>query len=268
MSLAKFFISRAFIINLLLALAIIALLLFGTMQGLKMYTHHGVSYPVPNFTGITLNEAIISAKANKLKLEIVDSVFNKKFEPGTIVDQQPVPNSSVKENRTIFLTINSLQPEKVALPKLTDISFRQAQVLIENCGLFVGNISYQPSEYNDLVLKTEQDSAEVFTDDKIIKGTSIDLTVGRSKGNLKTPLPNLTGFTISEAQITLTDAKLNQGVLIYDDTFNTAEDSTNARIWKQLPNPKFVSSVDLGSSIDLWVTTDSVKVNKAYDQKR
>lgn len=266
MSLGKFLTSRTFFANLALAIAIVFVLIFGTLKGLNRYTNHGISYPVPNLTGLKINEASESAQANKLTVQIIDSVYNKKFAPGTIVDQQPTANSKVKENRTIFLTINSMEPEKVTLPKLTDISFRQAQVLIESSGLFIENISYQPSEYNDLVLDVLQDSISIQEGDKIIKGSNIDLIIGRNKGNLKTPLPNLTGFVINDAQITLTDSKLNQGVLIFDNSVINAEDSLNAKIWKQLPDPKYVSTVDLGSSVDLWLTTDTVKINKAYER--
>ncbi len=266
MSIGKFITSRAFIKNLLLAIALVIVLLWVTMQSLKFYTHHGVSYPVPNLTELTINEAIASVEANNLQLEILDSVFNKKFKPGTIIDQLPVANSKVKANRVVFVTINSLHPEEIILPKLTDISFRQAQVLIENCGLFTGEISYQPSEYNDLVLEVRQNSTKVLPGEKIIKGSSVDLIIGRSKGNHKTPLPNLIGFTIEETRATLADAKLNQGVLIYDDSIETKEDSLQARIWKQLPNPKFVSTVDLGSSVDLWITVDTIKINNAFDK--
>lgn len=266
MSLGKFIVSRSFLINLAAAACIVVLLIAGTLQSLKYYTHHGVSYPVPNLTGLTIDEASASAQANNLQIQIIDSVYNKAYQPGTIVDQQPVANSNVKENRTILLTINSLSPETVLLPKLTDISFRQAQALCERSGLFIGTISYQPSEYNDLVLEALQDSTTINTGDKIVKGTTIDLIVGRSKGNLKTPLPNLTGFSISDAQATLLSAKLNEGVLIYDASFSTADDSLNARIWKQQPNPKFVTTVELGSSVDMWLTTDTTKINKAYER--
>lgn len=266
MSLGKFLVSRAFVANLLLALVLVAAILYGTLQGLSHYTHHDISYPVPNLSRLTLNEAIASTEANNLKIEILDSVYNKKFEPGTIVDQQPAANSNVKENRTIFLTINSSEPEKVVLPRLTDISFRQAQVQVKTIGLFIDNISYQPSEYNDLVLEVMQDSVPISAGDKIVKGTSIDIIVGRSKGNLKTSLPNLTGFSMEEAQATLTAAKLNQGVLIYDETFITAEDSLNAQIWKQFPNPKFVSKVELGSSVDIWLSASQEKIDNAFEK--
>ena len=266
MSLGKFITSRAFLKHLLIAIGLVALLLFITFKGLKRYTQHGVSYPVPALTGLSLPEATASAEANKLRVEVIDSVYNKNFEPGTVVDQLPLANSHVKENRVIRITINSIDPEKVILPRLTDISFRQAQVLIESTGLKVGNISYQPSEYNDLVLKSLQDSVEIFEGDKIIKDSEVDLVVGRSQGNIQTSLPNLTGFSLEEAQATITDAMLNTGSVIYDETTKTAEDSASAKIWKQLPNPKFTKQVNLGSPVDIWLTADTTIINQAYER--
>ena len=266
MSLGKFITSRAFVKHLLIAIVLVALLLIVTFKGLRLYTKHGVSYPVPALTGLDLKEATASAKANKLRVEVIDSVYNKNFEPGTVVDQLPLANSRVKENRMIRLTINSNEPEKIILPKLTDISFRQAQVLIESIGLQVGNISYQPSEYEDLVLHTMQDSAEILEGDKIVKGTNIDLVIGRSQGNIQTTLPRLTGFTLEEAQSTITDAMLNMGSVIYDNTAETAEDSASAKIWKQLPDPQFTKQINLGSSVDIWLTTDTTIINRAYER--
>jgi len=69
----------------------------------------------------------------------------------------------------IYLTMNALEPEKVKLPRITDISFRQAQVLLDNCGLTIDSITYEPSEYNDLVLKVKQDSEDVGEGDMLLK---------------------------------------------------------------------------------------------------
>ncbi|WP_321998125.1 PASTA domain-containing protein [Draconibacterium orientale] len=266
MSLGKFITSRAFVRHLLIAIGLVALLFFITFKGLQQYTQHGISYPVPALTGLSLDKATASAEANMLRVEVIDSVYNKNFEPGTVVDQLPLANSRVKENRVIRITINSNEPEKVVLPRLTDISFRQAQVIIESTGLQVGNISYQPSEYNDLVLKSLQDSVEIFEGNKIIKGSEVDLVVGRSQGNMQTTLPNLTGFSLEEAKSTITDAMLNMGAVIYDETAETAEDSASARIWKQQPNPQFTKQVNLGSSVDIWLTTDTTIINQAYER--
>lgn len=266
MSLGKFITNRVFAKHLLIAIVLVAIFFVLTLKGLKLYTKHGISYPVPALTGLSTEEATASAQANKLRVEIIDSVYNKNFEPGVIVDQLPLANSHVKENRVIRLTINSNEPEKVILPRLTDISFRQAKVLIENAGLLVGNIAYQPSEYNNLVLKSLQDSVEIYQGDAILKGTAVNLVIGRSQGNMETALPNLTGFSLNEAQATITDAMLNMGAIIYDNTVETAEDSTSARIWKQLPDPQFSKQANMGSSVDVWLTTDTTIINQAYER--
>ncbi|QGY45164.1 PASTA domain-containing protein [Maribellus comscasis] len=262
MSLKKFLLSRTFLIQIIIAAIIVFSLIFFTMYGLKIYTKHGESYPVPNFEGMNQDEAVQIAANQNLKVEIVDSVYTDDVAPGEIIDQVPEAGFRVKESRTIFLTINSTQPEQVILPKLTDISYRQAQVLIENSGFKVGEISYQPSEYNDLVLSVQIDSVNVKPGKKISKGTNIDLIIGRTQGNTATPLPNLIGLSIEEAENTLTHAMLNMGVLIYDETIISKDDSTNARVWKQNPNPKIVGNVNLGSSVDIWITIDELKIEE------
>ncbi len=263
MSLKEFLISRKFLLHLILAVVLILVLVLLTMQGLKMYTRHGESRPVPNFLGMSKTEARQTAQKNQLEIEIVDSLYVNNAAPGAVVDQVPEANHRVKKNRTIFLTVNSTQPEQVTLPQLTDISFRQAQVLIENCGLKIGKISYRPSEYNDLVLEVQKDSVELVTGQKLPKGTTVDLIVGREQGNLVTDLPNVIGQTIPEAQTSLTDAMLNEGVIIYDESILSAEDSANARVWRQRPNPNVTSTATLGSSVDLWVTVDELKIEDA-----
>ena len=261
MSLRNFLTSRVFFKNLLLAIVLVFIIIFGVMQWLKVYTHHGEAYAVPDFTGLAGNEITAKASQNNLRFEIIDSVFDNSALPGVVVDQEPEPGFKVKQNRTIFLTINFTQLEKISLPKMTDISFRQAQVLAENNGIVIGNISYEPSEFNDLVLKVEQDSVELKTGDLILKGSSVDLIVGRNPGNENTSLPDLTGNNIALARSTLTNAMLNTGVVIYDAAVVTAEDSINAFVWKQYPSAKNTKRIGLGSSVDLWLTVDSLKIN-------
>ncbi|HKI88964.1 MAG TPA: PASTA domain-containing protein [Draconibacterium sp.] len=265
MSLRQFLSSRIFLRQLVIAVILFAVLLFGIMKGLKIYTHHGESFSVPNFTGMKIGDVKQLASQKKFRIEVNDSVYVHDEAPGAVVDQVPEPGFKVKENRLIYLTINSISPEQVFVPKLTDISFRQAQVLIENCGLEIGQISYEPSEYNDLVLRVQIDSTDIETGQKLAKGTSIDLIIGRTQGNTTTPLPNLIGLPVLKAQSAITNAMLNPGVLIFDDSVINSEDSLNARVWRQRPDPKVSASVNLGTSIDLWLTVDSLKYNFITD---
>lgn len=260
MSLIKFFKSRVFLKHLILAFLLISVIITITLLRLKSYTHHGESFPVPDFSGLTIEEAENVAREHDLKAEIIDSMHFNGAQPGAVVEQVPEAGFKVKRNRIVFLTINSTVPEKVILPKLTDISFRQAQALIENCGIVLGTITYQPSEYNNLVLKAEQNSTEVNEGDIILKGSSVDLIIGSSSGNMDTPLPDLTGKTYSEARSILTSGMLNTGVLICDETILSSEDTLRAIIWKQYPGFKNTRIVSAGASIDLWLTLDSLKI--------
>lgn len=262
MSITKFLTSRQFVKHLIVAVLLIIIVLVLTMQFLKIYTRHGQSTAVPNYSGLTVSQLDELTRENNLKYEIIDSVFVTDALPGTVVDQEPEAGFKVKENHLVYLTINSIQPEKVILPKLTDISFRQVQVLAENCGIEIGNISYEPSEYNDLVLRIEQDSVEVFPGDFVLKGSKIDLIVGREGGNESTFLPDLSGKNLTDAKQTLTGAMLNTGVVIYDETVLKSEDSLMSVVWKQYPSPKNTKLIFLGTSIDLWFTTDTLKVER------
>lgn len=261
MSFKKFLTSRIFLLNLAIASVIVFILLFVTMRMIKSYTNHGTYYPVPGFSGMTFDSANELAENSSLKVEIIDSVYNEFSEPGTVIDQVPKTGKRVKEGRVIYLTMNALEPEKVKLPRLTDISFRQAQVLLDNCGIIIDSISYQPSEYNDLVLLVQQESMEVLEGDMLLKGSSVMLVVGQSKGNLETLLPNLNGLFLSEARTELTNARLNLGVIIYDRSIQSQSDTLNARIWKQMPDNTITPKVYLGSSVDLWLSVDPEKFN-------
>lgn len=262
MSLKNFITSRVFLKHLILAFLLVLIIVVFTLRQLKSYTRHGESFPVPNFTGLTINEIETISEQNDLKYEIIDSTHFDGAKPGVIVEQVPEAGSRVKRNRIVFLTINSTVAEKVTLPKLTDISFRQAQALIENCGLLLGTISYEPSEYNNLVLKVQQNASEIYEGNIILKGSSVDLIIGSSSGSQDTPLPNLTGLTHLEAQALLSSNMLIPGVLIYDESIISSEDTLAALIWKQYPNFQNTRIVSLGTSIDLWFTLDSLKIQQ------
>jgi beta-lactam-binding protein with PASTA domain len=259
MSLSKFIFTRKFLKHLILAALVFIILLIIAMQGLKIYTRHGQSHPVPDFYGLTPREAAGTAKQHELRIIITDSIFIDEAPPGVIVDQIPKAGHGVKQNRTISLTINSTQPEMVTLPQLTDISLRQALVLIENSGLTTGNITYQPSEYNNLVLDAKLGPVKLIPGEKVPKGTKIDLVVGREHGGRLTSLPDLKGLTVEEATLTLNNSMLTAGVVIFDETVITAQDSASARVYMQSPHRDETSTVPLGASVDIWVTTDQLK---------
>ncbi|MDD5184198.1 MAG: PASTA domain-containing protein, partial [Paludibacter sp.] len=95
--------------NVLIAIALIVSLSWGTLLIIDFYTHHGQTERVPDLRGSTLNEAKALLSNQSLHAQVIDSVYVRNKKLGTIIDQIPGPNSSVKSNRSIYLIINSSQ---------------------------------------------------------------------------------------------------------------------------------------------------------------
>lgn len=253
----KFIFSKVFLKNFAYSVLISIVLFFVVLLGLRIFTHHGKSKPVPDFYGLTAAEAKELAVQEKLRIEISDSVYNYNAERGTIVEQNPALGKKVKKNRMVFLTINAVNPEMVTMPDVVGVTHRQAKALIEASGLKIGRLSYIPDVARNNVLKQKYRGREISKGDTIPKGSVIDLVLGTGLSNRETIVPDLIGLNFEDARNKILHASLNMGAVIFDETVETEEDSIQAFIWKQ--NPKFdeENEIPLGSPVYLWMTLDS-----------
>ncbi|MEA3445632.1 MAG: PASTA domain-containing protein [Bacteroidota bacterium] len=260
MEFIKFLISRMFLKNFLIAFAIVIALIFGSLWGLKIYTLHGHSFPVPNFQFCSISSADSICQQKKIRYQIIDSVFVHDLPAGIIIDQIPDSGLMVKENRTIYFTINALEAEKVNMPDLIDLSFRKAKSILENLGLEIGRISYEPDLAVNIVLRQLNNNEEAPPDSLISKGSVIDLVLGQGLSEEKTLLPNLISLELDSARSFASNAYLNIGVVFYDESVENKEDSISAKVFAQKPESNDKNTIKLGSSIDIWLTTDSTKI--------
>jgi beta-lactam-binding protein with PASTA domain len=246
--------------NIVLAFLI---LVFGTtiiMQILKLYTRHNHDLSVPDFSGLSLSDAIEVARKMDLRVEVFDSVFLADFERGTVVEQHPRASFMVKKNRKIFLTMNAMKPEKVAMPNLVDLSKIQASAKLESFGLKVGRISYEPDLGINMVLAQRMNGHDLMPGDSVIKGAKIDLVLGKGLSDEQAAVPNLVGLTLEEANIRASDRFLSIGAAVRDQSVLTDEDEQTAIIFKQKPESGSGRTLPMGSAIDVWITIDSTKV--------
>ena len=247
--------------NLVLAVLI---LLFGTaiiMQILNIYTRHNHDLTVPDFTGLTRSEALEAARLKDLRAEVFDSVFLNDFEKGTVVEQHPQAGFKVKKNRKIFLTMNAINPEKVVMPDLVDLTLRQARAKLESFGLKVGRITYEPHLATNIVLAQRMNNRELVSGDSVVKGSQIDLVLGKGLSEELAAIPNLVGMTLEEARILASDRFLSIGAAVRDQSIITPEDELQSIIFKQNPEPGMDATLPMGSAIDVWITLDSTKVS-------
>ena len=58
---------------------------------------------------------------------------------------------------------------------------------------------------------------------------------------------------------------LNIGAIIYDEAIITQEDSLKAFVWKQNPPAEPEYLLNLGASIDVWLTLDETRLTEAAE---
>jgi beta-lactam-binding protein with PASTA domain len=256
----RFLLTKQFLRHLGLAAAITLILLLGTLLWLKVYTHHGKMIVVPDLTGLTVEEVDDVTSSRHLRFEVIDSVFSTEMPRGTVLKQNPNPSSRVKKNRKIFLTMNAVNPEMVSMPQLIGLSFRQARLALQNAGLVQGSITYKPDFAKNNVLQQMHGDSVINEGTAIAKGAVIDLVLGMGLSSQTTRVPNLVGLGLAEATEIISDYYLNLGAVTYDDSFEEAEDSSGAKVWRQYPDYDEFKRLNMGMEMDLWLTLDSTLI--------
>lgn len=260
MSLKNFILSKVFIKNLGLAVAIIVGFVMVLLIWMNFYTRHGQARPVPDFYGLTMEQTAKLAKKSRLNYQVIDSVYTTLVPKGCIAEQNPKPGFRVKKWRNIILTINAFNPEMVAMPNLVDLPIRQAIVQIVNSGLEMGQLKYRPDLSYDVVLDQLYKGNKVTEGDSLQKGSVIDLVLGKGLSNRRTPVPDLMGMKLEPARNKILVSSLNLGAFIYDNSILTGDDTVSAFVYKQNPEYKEEASLQLGSAVYLWLTVDSAKL--------
>ncbi|HON18100.1 MAG TPA: PASTA domain-containing protein [Salinivirgaceae bacterium] len=242
-----------------LGLAILSAIVFLWLVylSLKIFTHHGRTYRVPDFSGLMFDEAQILAKHHKLEIVLNDSTYNPGHKPGTIISQKPIPDEKVKKGRRVFVTINAFSTPKVPMPNVTGVSFRQAQVSLELAGLTVGRLIYEPDPMKNYVLDQRYKGQQILPGTPIEKGQAVDLILGQGYGDVSTTIPDIIGMTFQEAKKVLQSEYINIGKVTYDKTVKTFADSTNARVFRQYPPAG--RTIRIGNIIDLWLTLNDIE---------
>lgn len=243
--------------NSLLALCALIILFVGWLKYLDFYTNHDNFILVPDFSGVHISLLDSIVESNGLRYEIIDSIFDKSKTKGVVVNQDPLSNTNVKDNRKIYLTVNALQTRKVNFPDIFDLTLRQAVRKLKKNGLEVGDLVYRSDIATNKILNYKVNGISVEIGQKLYHGTTIDLVVGKGLSNEKIQIPNLLGLSRIEANIVLKSASLNIGL----EYFNAEVfDSNNAVIYKQYPAFIEDKQVNIGSSLDLYFSLPTNKV--------
>lgn len=234
------------------ALATVAVIMFL----LKIVTRHNKELEVPSFINMTMAQALEVAKAHHMRLEITDSVYISRMDPGAIYRQNPKEGSMVKKNRRILLTVNAKLAKTVQMPSLVGFSLRQAQSELTANQLNVGRLIYQRDLATNNVLEQQYNGSIIAPGKSIPVESSIDLVLGLNEKDTLTYIPQLRGTPYSRLKSTLTENSLNLRSAIFDGTVQTYADSLQAMVYKQIPSYSDTIMVKMGSDVTVYLTKD------------
>jgi len=247
--------SKRFHIHFIISILFGVFVLWASFRYLDIYTHHGETIAVPDFSNVKTEDLDKFITGKDLKYEVIDSVYDVETGPGLVLKQDPEKNSLVKQNRTIYLTVSSKMPPLVKMPNLVDASMRQALTLIEMCGLKAGKRNYRPDPCLNCVLAQTIKGKKIEAGTMVPKGSVIDLLLGQGQEGEKINIPCVVGMTHQEASEKIAESGFSEGAVICKDC-KTSADKMKAKIYKQSPSCSSDNNMlNPGSAIDLYLST-------------
>jgi beta-lactam-binding protein with PASTA domain len=238
--------------RILLAILLFISLTWITLIIIDFYTQHGETVTIPDLQGLYVEEAENILGNYDLSALVIDSVYVKDKPLGTIVEQIPGANSSVKKNRSIFLVVNKQQVKMIPLPDVNDVSYRQADALFKSLGLRVSGVVYSPSEFKDLVIDVRYNGMHVAPGTRIPEESSLVLVIGSGLGDNISTIPSLIGLDLPGAKSQAISASYIIGAVNYD--VSPSGDELKYKVYKQSP----VAGEEMpdGARINLWLSKD------------
>lgn len=244
--------------NVLYAVCIVLVFAFASEIFMRVITHHNQELTVPDFAGMTLSQASRAAERAGVRLDVVDSIYVKRFPKGAVVRQEPKALQKVKKGRRIMLTINAVSPKKVPMPNLVGYSLRSAHAELVSRGLALGRLVYVADMATNNVLNQKFSGRDIAPGTMIATDSKVDLVLGLSPDDNFTRTPVLYGQKYRSAVESIHDHSLNVGRMAFDREIRTYQDSLNAVVYRQIPDPNTLNT--MGMNVTVYLTLDEGKV--------
>jgi len=233
---------KYFVIPLVLFLSVITILIILDNFVLPYFVKAD-EYKVPNVVGMHKVQALKTLKDLNLNPIVQTARYDEKFRRDHVIFQKPTANTTVKENRRVYLTVSG-GVQVVTMPFLINKTIRDAMITMERVGLTISEIEEIESE-----LPTNTIIEQQYLEGKeLAKGTSVKVkvSIGPKAGMVR--VPNLLGKSLAEAENLLRSYSLRIGVKSYIVSGNLLPNT----IVDQQPSES--SLVSVGDSINIVLT--------------
>ncbi|MFT6746069.1 MAG: beta-lactam-binding protein with PASTA domain [Glaciecola sp.] len=260
MGFIKFIFSKAFVINMAIALILIIVGYFVLDNYLTSYTRKGQELPVPDVTKVHINELPELLEKNGFRYELMDSIWDRNQKKGLVIEQRPRAGQLVKPGRKVYITFNARVNKKIKfhLDNVTGGTVRAAMENLQSIDVQVDSIEYVDYEDDDMVLGIKSyEGVKLKNDQSITAGAKLILLVGQT-GQLSVKVPKVIGKTLDEAKKEIIANNLNVSVagMPYHNCGDKV-DSTKATIKSQ--RPRAFEEIKSGSSVTLFYDCDTIK---------
>jgi eukaryotic-like serine/threonine-protein kinase len=252
----RFITGKPLWVNILFAIVLIFILLFLFLLSLDFFTRHGKTLTIPAVMNMPFSEAEKILKDQGFDIEIQDSVYSDTAAPLSVLRQFPEADAVVKQNRTVYLTINRAVAPTIEMPNLEGMSFRTAQLVLKQYGLKVKDTVFRPDFAKNSVLEQQYNDERIKPGSRIAMGSGITLVLGSGLGQDEFNVPDLYALSYSEAVMLLQANGLNVGVALPDPD---VKDTSNAYVYRQSPE-RFTydnryNRIRPGQQIDIWLSS-------------
>lgn len=250
----KFITERPLWVNILTGIFLAGALFFIFLFSLNWLTDHGKASSVPSVAGKTFEEAAAILSKAGFDVEIQDSIYIDTMKANTVIKQIPEADEVVKTNRTVYLLISRAIPPLVEMPNLVGYSFRNAEMVLKNMDLRVGDTIFKPDFARNAVLEQRYKGQEIKAGTQLRKGSLITLVLGDGVGKQEFSVPDIIGLTYCEAKARLESSGITLGAVIPNPDVT---DTCSAYIFKQIPlrfdEEKKLQHIRSGQTMDVWL---------------
>jgi beta-lactam-binding protein with PASTA domain len=232
---------------------LLLLLLF--LGSLALLTRHGTTMKIPAVTGMPYADAKKSLESQGFEVQIQDSVYYDTMPPLQVVKQFPESDELVKVNRTVFLTINRAQAPFINMPNLVSMSFRTANMLLQQYGLKLEDTVFKPDFARNSVLEMMYKGDNIKPGTPIQQGSGITLVLGNGIGGSSFMVPDLTGLTYRQVKAWMDSSGVIIGAVVVG---TDVTDTANSFVSRQSPTPfnedRKPNPIHPGMSMDIWLS--------------
>lgn len=203
---------------------------------------------VPELVGLRYDAVKIAPEYAKFVIEVQDSQYNELYERGTIIDQSPKADKTVKEGSTIRITLSNGQ-KIIEMPNLLGLEETVAYQKLAELDL----------QYTKADIFSAQPAGTVVATDpgpgsEVPAETPVKIQISMGPESTVVVVPDVKGLTLVEARRRLTEAGLEVGGISYVVSSLPAE-----TVVEQDPAPS--SQISKGGLVNLNVSGGEEKQN-------